>query len=104
MIDRELPEQKPEVKPEAYDPSSRIAEALNLSPRQVSNTLLLLSDGATVPFIARYRKEMTGNLDEVQIRDVRDMAERLRELERRRNYILETIREQGLLDPALEQQ
>lgn len=103
MSESELMQSGKEPALAGYDPSPRIAEALNLSPRQVSNTLLLLSDGATVPFIARYRKEMTGNLDEVQIREVRDMAERMRELERRRNFIIETIREQGALDQVLEE-
>ncbi|HRZ77658.1 MAG TPA: Tex-like N-terminal domain-containing protein, partial [Bacteroidales bacterium] len=88
--------------PEVYDPSEKIAQGMGISIRQVSNTLLLLNDGATVPFIARYRKEMTGNLDEVQIREIRDKALILREIERRRAFILETIREQGQLTPELE--
>lgn len=87
---------------QAYDPVPQISAQLQISERQVANTLLLLGEGATIPFIARYRKEMTGGMDEVQIREVRDMAERLRELEKRRVVILTTIEEQGNLTPELE--
>lgn len=61
----------------------------------------LLDDGGTVPFIARYRKEATGNLDEVQIRDIQEKLEYFRELEDRRKTVLETIAEQGKLTPEL---
>ena len=59
---------------------ARVAAELSLSPAQVSRTLALFGEGATLPFIARYRKEMTGGLDEVQLRDVRERSEYLREL------------------------
>lgn len=91
-----------EDQPKAFDPVPQISAQLNLSERQVTNTLQLLGEGATIPFIARYRKEMTGGMDEVEIRDVRDIAERLRELEKRRMAILITIEEQGNLTPELE--
>jgi uncharacterized protein len=104
MTDWSLENPQTEKAEPGYDPAPRIAQEMQLSLRQVSNTLLLLSDGATVPFIARYRKEMTGGMDEVQIRDVRDRATRLRELERRRIYILESIRSQDMLSPALEKE
>ena len=61
----------------------------------------LLDEGATVPFIARYRKEVTGNLDEVQIRDIQEKLEYFRELEERRETVLATIEEQGKLTPEL---
>lgn len=104
MTDWSLENPRTEKAEPGYDPAPRIAQEMQLSLRQVSNTLLLLSDGATVPFIARYRKEMTGGMDEVQIRDIRDRAIRLRELERRRLYILESIRSQDMLSPALEKE
>ena len=80
---------------------ARIAQELTLPPRQVASTLALFDEGNTLPFIARYRKEATGGLDEVQLRDVRDRAEYLRELEERRGAILKSIDEQGKLDDAL---
>lgn len=79
----------------------QIADSLNLSPDQVQGALALLDDGNTVPFIARYRKEQTGGLDEVQIREVSDEAESIRELEDRRQTILETINDQGELTEDL---
>ncbi|KWW29198.1 MAG: uncharacterized protein AUK63_1583 [bacterium P3] len=81
-----------------------IAAALGLGVRQVAQTIQLLDQGATIPFIARYRKEATGSLDEVQIAAIRDHLLRLRELDARRQYILDTIRAQGGLTPELEQQ
>jgi uncharacterized protein len=81
--------------------AERIARELSLSPRQVAATLALFDDGATLPFIARYRKEVTGGLDERQLADVRDRAEYLTELEERRAAILESIEAQGRLDDAL---
>ena len=62
----------------------------------------LLDEGSTVPFIARYRKEATGNLDEVQIRDIQEKLEYFRELEERRKTVLDTIAEQGKLTPELQ--
>ena len=78
-----------------------IASELTLAPRQVEGALALFDEGNTLPFIARYRKEATGGLDEVQLRDVRDRAQYLRELDERRAAILKSIDEQGKLDPAL---
>jgi protein Tex len=79
----------------------RIAEELNVSTEQVINTAALLDSGATVPFIARYRKELTGSLDEVAITDIRDRLKQLRELDKRRDTILKSIEEQGLLTDQL---
>jgi len=82
----------------------KIVSQLGLSLRQVQNTLKLFEEGATVPFISRYRKEATGGLDEVMIIRIRDMFARLSELEKRRQVILESIREQEKLTPELETQ
>lgn len=95
--------------PEPVIPTSaaivaRVAAELALSPRQVERTLALFDEGNTLPFIARYRKEATGALDEVQLRDVRERAVYLRELEERRAAILKSIEEQGKLDDALRRQ
>jgi uncharacterized protein len=78
-----------------------IAAELSLAPRQVDGALALFDDGNTLPFIARYRKEATGGLDELQLRDIRDRAQYLRELTDRRAAILASVQEQGKLDPAL---
>ena len=78
-----------------------VARELSLSPAQVANTLTLFAEGNTLPFIARYRKEVTAGLDEVQLRDVRDRAQYLTELDERRTAILKSIEEQGKLDDAL---
>lgn len=83
---------------------SKLSQALHLPENKVKAVLLLLGEGATVPFIARYRKEMTGSLDEVQIRAIRDRLHKLEELEKRRASILKSIEEQGKLTPKLEQQ
>jgi len=80
---------------------STVARELSLTPTQVANTLTLFGEGNTLPFIARYRKEVTGGLDEVQLRDVRDRAQYLTELDERRVTILKSIEEQGKLDDAL---
>jgi uncharacterized protein len=81
---------------------SKIASELSVSIKQVEATLELLDSGATVPFISRYRKEVTGSLDEVQVGTIRDRAEQLRELEKRKESILKSIQEQGKLTPELE--
>ncbi|HEX2166546.1 MAG TPA: Tex-like N-terminal domain-containing protein, partial [Longimicrobiales bacterium] len=81
--------------------AQRIATELSLQPRQVAAALALFDEGATVPFVARYRKEVTGGLDEVQLRDVVERSEYLSELESRRAAILKSIDEQGKLDDAL---
>ena len=80
---------------------ARIAQELALAPRQVASTLALFDEGNTLPFIARYRKEVTGGLDEVQLRDVHERAEYLRELDDRRAAVLKSIEEQGKLDADL---
>src|ERR1700690_2919439 len=69
--------------------------------KSLVSTIALLDEGATVPFIARYRKEVTGNLDEVQIRSTEEKLEYFRELEDRRETILASIQEQGKLTPEL---
>ena len=84
--------------------ATTIAEQLNLGVRQVEKTIELLEQGATVPFIARYRKEATGSLNEVQITAIRDLLIRLKELDKRREAILASISEQGKLTPELEAQ
>jgi protein Tex len=79
----------------------KIALKLGVREQQVSSTINLLDEGATIPFISRYRKEMTGSLDEVQVADIRYEIERLRALEKRREAILESIESQGKLTPEL---
>jgi len=79
----------------------RVAGELGLPPEGVGATLALFGEGATLPFIARYRKEITGGLDEVQLRDVRDRAVYLTELEERRAFILATVEGQSALTPGL---
>ncbi len=79
----------------------KVAATLGIDPKQVETTIALLDEGATIPFLARYRKEMTGSLDEVKIMDVRDQMASLRELEKRRKFILETIEEQGKMTDEL---
>lgn len=83
--------------------SQRIAEELGVREQQVAAAMELLDGGATVPFIARYRKEATGGVDDAQLRTLEERLRYLRELEERRTAILESIREQGKLDAALEQ-
>ena len=80
----------------------QIAEELGVREQQVEATVALLDGGATVPFIARYRKEATGALDDAQLRTLEERLNYLRELEERRNAILKSVREQGKLDAALE--
>src|SRR6516165_957964 len=78
-----------------------IAKLLNVPLKGMDAVIELLDGGATVPFIARYRKEVTGNLDEVQIRDIQEKLEYFRELEERRETVLESIESQGKLTPEL---
>ena len=80
-----------------------IARKLSLPRQGVDNTLTLLDEGCTIPFISRYRKERTGGLDEVQIAQISEMNERLKELAKRKETILKTIGEQGKLTPELQQ-
>ncbi len=82
---------------------SQIASHLSIDKKQVSATLELLKVGGTVPFIARYRKEATGGLDEVQIINIKNLNIELEELESRRIFILKSIEEQGKLTPELKQ-
>jgi uncharacterized protein len=82
--------------------TQRIADELSVSERQVGAAVELLDGGATVPFVARYRKEATGGLDDAQLRTLQERLSYLRELEERRAVILNSIREQGKLDEALE--
>ncbi|MGI6342599.1 MAG: Tex family protein [Bacteroidales bacterium] len=81
-----------------------IANLLGIREFQVKNVIELLNDGATIPFIARYRKEVTGSLDEVKIGDIKLQYEKHIELENRRNTILQSIKEQGKLTKELEKQ
>src|SRR5204862_5755415 len=80
----------------------QIATELGVREQQVEATVALLDGGATVPFIARYRKEATGALDDTQLRTLEERLNYLRELEERRTAILKSIRKQGKLDAALE--
>lgn len=78
-----------------------IATALNIAVRQVENTLALLEEGATVPFISRYRKEATGGLDEVQIGNIKERHDKLTDIAKRKETILKTIEEQNKLTAEL---
>jgi uncharacterized protein len=80
----------------------QIAQELGVREQQVEATVTLLDGGATVPFVARYRKEITGGLDDAQLRTLEERLNYLRELEERRTAILNSVREQGKLDAALE--
>lgn len=79
-----------------------ITKELNLPERGVENTLQLLGEGCTIPFISRYRKERTGGLDEVQIAKISDLNDNLSEIAKRKDTIIKTITEQGKLTPELE--
>jgi len=78
-----------------------VASELKFGESQVENTIKLFDEGATVPFIARYRKEVTGNLDEEQIRDVIEKVTYYRNLEKRKEEVLRLIEEQGKLTDEL---
>lgn len=80
----------------------RLAAELNLKVHQVASTAQLLAEGATVPFIARYRKEATGELDEVQVTTIRDRLEQLAAIDDRRAAIVASLKERNLLTPELE--
>src|ERR1700758_1536121 len=82
--------------------AQQIADELGVRAQQVGAAVELLDGGATVPFIARYRKEATGALDDAQLRTLEERLRYLRELEERRAAVLASIREQGKLDDALE--
>lgn len=81
--------------------AQRIAAELNLELYHVENTIQLLQAGATIPFISRYRKELTGSLDEVKIAAIRDRLKQLTELEKRRESVIASVEEQGKLTPEL---
>src|ERR1700752_4427331 len=81
----------------------KIADDLKIDTKQVKATVDLLDEGGTVPFISRYRKEMTGSLDEVQILAIKTEIERLRQLEQRRESILKSIEGQGKLSEELKE-
>lgn len=83
---------------------NKIAEELKISTHQVENTVILLNQGATIPFIARYRKEVTGSLDEIAVAQIRDRMEKLEELDNRRETIINSIEEQDKMTPELEKQ
>lgn len=83
--------------------SVKIAQELSVTPEQVAATIQLLDSGATVPFIARYRKEVTQGLDDTQLRNLEERLLYLRELEERRQTIIKSIEEQGKLTPELQQ-
>jgi uncharacterized protein len=85
----------------AYDPVPQLARELSLAERSVAAVVRLLAEGATVPFIARYRKELTGGLDEVQIRAIEERRAYVLELEDRRRTILRGLEEAGKLTPEL---
>ncbi|MEO6245750.1 MAG: Tex-like N-terminal domain-containing protein, partial [Opitutaceae bacterium] len=80
----------------------RLAAELNIKVYQVAATAQLFAEGATVPFIARYRKEVTGELDEVQVLAIRDRLEQMKAIDERRAAILSSLKERNLLSPALE--
>ncbi|MGO3107193.1 MAG: Tex family protein [Sphingobacterium sp.] len=81
-----------------------ISQELGVSSRQVKTTIGLLDEGATIPFISRYRKEMTGSLDEVQVTSIRDRVQQLRDLGKRKEAVLKSINDQGKLTPELQTQ
>ena len=82
----------------------KIAEELNVKPQQVNSAIALLDEGATVPFISRYRKEATGGLDDLQLRDLELRLYYLREMQDRKQAILTSIKDQDKLTPLLEKQ
>jgi uncharacterized protein len=97
-----LPTSQQSGPPQPQSIPNRIADELGVRPHQVKAAVDLLDGGATVPFIARYRKEATGALDDAQLRTLEERLRYLRELEERRTVVLDEIRKQGKLDEALE--
>ncbi len=81
-----------------------ISKSLNIPIRNVENSIKLLEEGATIPFISRYRKEVTGGLDEVKIANIKELNEKYTELEKRKEYVLKSISEQEKLTPELEKE
>ncbi|MCD7973525.1 MAG: RNA-binding transcriptional accessory protein [Candidatus Azobacteroides sp.] len=78
-----------------------ISQQTGITEKQITNTIFLLDEGATIPFISRYRKEATGTLNEIQIGEIQELYEKLQDLEKRKTYILSTIEEQGKLTDDL---
>jgi uncharacterized protein len=78
-----------------------ISASLNIAEKQINNTLSLLKEGATIPFISRYRKEITGGLDEVQIGNIKERYDKLCDLSKRKETIIKTIEEKGELTEEL---
>ncbi len=85
------------------DYSEPIAQELRVKPSQVAATVHLIEEGATIPFIARYRKEATGSLDEVVVTGIRDRLQQLKELDKRRDAVLESVQQQGKLTNELKE-
>lgn len=83
--------------------TKRIATQLNLPEQRVENTLALLEEGCTIPFISRYRKERTGGMDEVQITQIAEMNDKCKEIAKRKETIIKTITEQGKMNAELQQ-
>jgi len=81
---------------------SLISQTLHIAPKSVENTVKLFEEGATIPFISRYRKEATGGLDEVQIADIKELNGKLLELAKRKEFVLQSITEQEKMTPELE--
>src|SRR3990167_781426 len=81
--------------------NAQIAQELKVKPSQVAAAVHLLDGGASIPFIARYRKEATGSLDEVAVTGIRDRLHQLKELDKRRETVLESVQEQGKLTEEL---
>src|SRR6187200_3348144 len=100
MADKDAPAQPVPPLP-AIDVAGVIAVELKLARSGIERTLALLGEGATVPFMARYRKEVTGGLDEVQLQAVKDRSEELAELQARRKTVVESIASQGKLTDDL---
>ena len=84
--------------------ANKIAQELQIKTQQVNATIELIDEGSTIPFIARYRKEVTGALDDIQLRTLEERLRYLRELDARRITILKSINEQGKLNESLEKQ
>lgn len=84
--------------------SKNIAQRIHVNEKQVASVVHLLEEGATIPFIARYRKEATGSLDEIKIAEIKSLLDELMEMDKRRLAILKAIEQQGKLTPALEAQ
>ncbi|HHX31934.1 MAG TPA: RNA-binding transcriptional accessory protein, partial [Bacteroidales bacterium] len=82
--------------------TSLISKSLNLSNKNVDSTIKLLNEGATIPFISRYRKEVTGGLDEVEITNIKELNDKYIELEKRKEYIIKSVSEQDKLTTELE--